>query len=81
MFTDATIEIKCNECGELAIGVKEMEEHINKKHSTQYSPLDAKFYAQDWCEHAHDAMEEFLRDYGEQRKLDQSIEADRAPNK
>lgn len=80
MFTDANIEIKCAECDVQEIGRDAMEAHILKEHPA-YTPLGAKFYAQQWCEDAHNAMEEFERDYGEQRKLDESIERDAFPSK
>lgn len=80
MFTDKTIEIECQECGQKVIGVDMMASHIMDIHQ-DYSPADAVDFARIWGDNAHENAEAFERHYDEQRRLDKMIDADAFPQK
>jgi hypothetical protein len=61
-MTDATIIVVCGECNAEATGVDAMMSHILDFH-TNYTPVEARNFAEQWTEDAHDAYHDFIQDY------------------
>lgn len=86
-MTDKTIIVKCGECSVEATGIDAMMSHILDFH-TEYSPVEARNFAEIWTEGAHHKYEDVQREETEDgfsrgfnRAKERSIEADAFPNK
>jgi hypothetical protein len=79
-MTDKTITVRCGECDVEATGVDAMTSHILDFH-TNYSPVEARNFAEQWTEDAHDEYRDNLHDYYLHQDLDRSVEADAFPRK